>query len=150
MTRPIAREVARGAARKAAPPPTEAFGVHLMLDGYDADPGRLRDLPALTGLLRDLPGRLGMHAIAAPQVVEVGPLNRKDPGGLSGFVLIAESHVSFHTFPARRFVTADVYTCRPSIDRGRVVGLLTDAFGIGSVDVFVQARGVRYPGRDVA
>jgi S-adenosylmethionine decarboxylase len=131
-------------------PAIETFGVHLMLDGYDADPRLLRDEAHLLELLRDLPGRLGMHAIAAPQVVEVGPLNRKDPGGLSGFVLIAESHISFHTFPRRRFVTADLYTCQPSIDRERVVALLTDAFGIGSVEVYTQDRGVRYPSANVA
>lgn len=131
-------------------PATETFGIHLMLDGYDADPTLLRDAAHLSDLLRDLPERLGMHAIAPPQLVEVGPMNRKDPGGLSGFVMIAESHVSFHTFPLRRFVTIDLYTCQPSIDRERVVGLLTDAFGIESFDVFIQARGVRYPSENTA
>ena len=128
---------------------TGKFGVHLMLDGYGADPARLRERARLTGLLDTLPALLGMHPIAPAQVVEVGPNNRKDPGGLSGFVMIAESHISFHTFPARGFVTIDLYTCCDTLDRKRVVALLTEAFGINSVDVFVQARGLRYPLADV-
>ena len=108
-----------------------------MLDGYGADPARLRDRARLTGLLDTLPALLGMHPIAPAQVVEVGPNNLKDPGGLSGFVMIAESHISFHTFPARGFVSIDLYTCRDTIDRARVVGLLTEAFAITSLDVFV-------------
>ena len=128
---------------------TGKFGVHLMLDGYGADPARLRDRARLTGLLDTLPALLGMHPIAPAQVVEVGPNNLKDPGGLSGFVMIAESHISFHTFPARGFVTIDLYTCRDTLDRTRVVALLTEAFAITSVDVFVQARGLRYPLADL-
>ena len=89
---------------------TETFGLHLMVDGYDADESLLRDKEALLQILDAIPKSMGMHCISDPVVVEVGPKNRKDPGGLSGFVLIAESHVSFHTFPKRGFVTIDVYT----------------------------------------
>lgn len=131
-------------------PPTETFGTHLMLDGYGADPALLADGKGLTLLLHDLPRALGMHPIAEPLVVEVGPKNRKDPGGLSGFVLIAESHISFHTFPTRGFVTIDVYTCQSDIDRDRMEGLLTQGFGIRSCDVFIQPRGLRYPTVDHA
>ena len=120
-----------------------------MLDGYGADPARLRDRARLAGLLDSLPALLGMHPIAPAQVVEVGPNNLKDPGGLSGFVMIAESHLSFHTFPARGFVSIDLYTCRDTIDRARVVALLTEAFAITSLDVFAQDRGLRYPMADL-
>ena len=99
---------------------------------------RLRDRARLAGLLDTLPALLGMHPIAPAQVVEVGPNNLKDPGGLSGFVMIAESHISFHTFPARGFVTIDLYTCRDTLTRTRVVTLMTEAFGITSVDVFCR------------
>lgn len=129
---------------------TEAFGVHIMLDGYDADGPVMRDAAALERLLRDLPGEMGMHAICAPVVVDVGPNCAKDPGGLSGFVMIAESHISFHTFPARRFVTMDLYTCRTGTDVQSVVARLTAAFGLSDVEVHVQRRGLRYPAEDLA
>lgn len=129
---------------------TEAFGVHIMLDGYDADGPVMRDAAALERLLRDLPGEMGMHAICAPVVVDVGPNCAKDPGGLSGFVMIAESHISFHTFPARRFVTMDLYTCRTGTDVQAVVARLTAAFGLRDVEVHVQRRGLRYPAEDLA
>jgi S-adenosylmethionine decarboxylase len=101
-------------------------------------------------LLEDLPRLIGMHPIAAPQLVRVGPLNRKDPGGISGFVMIAESHISFHTFPARGFVTMDLYTCQGNINRPRTIALLKRAFQLTDADVFVQDRGMRYPVEDVA
>lgn len=88
----------------------ETFGVHIMLDGYDADGPLMQDEDALSRVLHGLPAEMGMHAISDPVVVKVGPNCAKDPGGLSGLVMIAESHISFHTFPARRFVTMDLYT----------------------------------------
>lgn len=115
----------------------EQFGVHIMIDGYGAD--------HLRGLLRDLPAEMKMHPICDPQLAEVGPMNAKDPGGLSGFVMIAESHISFHTFPVRGFVTMDLYTCQCGLDRDWAVTRLKSAFGLIDADVFIQERGMRYP-----
>ncbi|MCF1708427.1 S-adenosylmethionine decarboxylase [Tabrizicola sp. J26] len=129
--------------------PTEQFGLHLMIDGYDADPERLADAPLLEGLLVSLPDRLGMHRICTPVLVNVGPMNRKDPGGLSGFVMIAESHFSLHTFPARGFVTLDIYTCQNSLDTDAITGHLAEALGMSDFDVFVQPRGLRYPSQNL-
>lgn len=131
-------------------PGTMQFGVHLMIDGYAAAGAPMTDAAALRDLLDRLPAEMGMHAICAPVVVEVGPNCLKDPGGLSGFVMIAESHISFHTFPGRGFVTIDLYTCQTHLDRNATVARLMAAFGLVDADVYVQDRGLRYPVADVA
>ena len=128
---------------------TETFGLHLMVDGYDADESLLRDKEALLQILDAIPKSMGMHCISDPVVVEVGPKNRKDPGGLSGFVLIAESHVSFHTFPKRGFVTIDVYTCQNDLDTDKLTQAFISAFGIRRSDVYIQKRGIRYPAENI-
>lgn len=128
---------------------TELFGIHLMVDGYGGDPAILSDKDALRRLLEDLPVAMHMHTISEPFVVEVGPQNKKDPGGISGFVLIAESHISFHTFPKRGFVTIDVYTCQNTLDTEGFVTAFKDRFKLADVDVYVQKRGVRYPAEDI-
>lgn len=51
-------------------------------------------------------------------VVEGGPMNRKDPGGPSGFVLIAESHIGFHTCTSRG-VMRDMRYPSDNIQSGR-------------------------------
>jgi S-adenosylmethionine decarboxylase len=127
----------------------EQFGVHIMIDGYGAAPELLSDEAYLMGLLRGLPAEMGMHPICAPQLVKVGPMNPKDPGGLSGFVMIAESHISFHTFPKRGFVTMDLYTCQCGLDRNGAVSRLKSAFALTDADVFIQDRGMRYPAENV-
>jgi S-adenosylmethionine decarboxylase len=127
----------------------EPFGVHLMIDGYDADGPLMTDAAALRALLESLPAEMGMHAICAPLVVSVGPNCHKDPGGLSGFVMIAESHISFHTFPGRRFVTIDLYTCQTGLNRQRTIDRLLLAFQLTDAEVHVQERGLRYPAENL-
>ncbi|MFT7644421.1 MAG: S-adenosylmethionine decarboxylase [Candidatus Paceibacteria bacterium] len=124
---------------------TVQFGLHYMLDGYGASRELLKDKDALLNILKTLPTEMGMHTICEPVVVEVGPKNDKDPGGLSGFVLIAESHISFHTFPNRGFVTIDVYTCQNELDTDKLTKKFTEAFQLTEVDESVMARGTKYP-----
>lgn len=128
---------------------TMQFGVHYMLDGYGANPEILKNTEKLRQILEDVPVSMGMHKISEPLVVEVGQKNRKDPGGVSGFVLIAESHMSLHTFPKRRFITIDVYTCQDEIDSEKLTRLFTDAFNLESHEVHTVNRGTQYPAHNV-
>jgi S-adenosylmethionine decarboxylase len=128
---------------------TDQFGVHLMFDGYNADQSLLGNREHLTKLLSEIPGKMKMHTICDPVVVEVGELNEKDPGGISGFVMIAESHISYPTFPKRGFVSADVYTCQNDLDIEHFTALLAEAFGTTDYDTHVQNRGLRYPSNNL-
>lgn len=124
---------------------TTNFGVHYMLDGYGADVELLQNKEALLSILNNIPDEMGMHKISEPMVVVAGPNNKKDPGGLSGFVMIAESHISFHTFANRGFVTIDVYTCQDKIDAKKLTEKFVEAFGITDYDEKVIDRGTKYP-----
>lgn len=128
---------------------SSGFGIHLLFDGYECCEKKLADANAIEQLLENLPRRLEMHPICDPVVVNVGANNRKDPGGLSGFVMVAESHISIHTFPKRGFVSADVYTCHNDLDVKNLVKILSAAFETKSVDFSVQKRGVNYPEFDI-
>ncbi|MEM7025543.1 MAG: adenosylmethionine decarboxylase [Pseudomonadota bacterium] len=132
--------------REAAGP---CFGVHLTLDGYRGSPELLADRDHVHARLAELPDRLGMHKLAEPFLVEVGKLGPKDPGGVTGFVIIAESHISIHTFPLRGFVTADVYTCQNSLDTQAICAYFTEAFALGDLEVNLVRRGTRYPQHNI-
>lgn len=124
---------------------TTQFGVHLMFDGYNAPESLLADVEALTQLLHDLPNIMKMEKISEPLVLELDKQNEKDPGGCSGFVMIAESHISFHTFPKRGFVTADVYTCQNDLNVEQMTTALKEVFGTEHEDVTMIPRGTKYP-----
>lgn len=115
-----------------------------MLDGYGADASLLDSMDGVFRCLEQLPAKLHMHAITTPYVVRVGSNETKDPGGLSGFVMIAESHISIHTFPADRFVSIDVYTCQNQLDSQAVIEYFTAAFQLTEVETNEVIRGKRW------
>ena len=48
--------------------------------------------------------------------------------GVTGIVVIAESHISIHTFPARGFLSADVYSCKNGMNAKFIVAYLKKIF----------------------
>lgn len=125
------------------------FGIHLTLEGYGASRKKLADQNYIQSWLCDFPGEIGMRKIAEPLVVDVGAQNSKDPGGISGVVLIAESHISIHTFPLRGFLTADVYTCQNSLDTTAIERQFRSAFDLGDIEAQLIKRGLRYPQHNI-
>lgn len=138
-----------GDPRAAREPQPGHFGVHLMLDGYGGVPARLADPDVVHAWLEAMPRALGMRRLTWPFLIEVGRQSDKDPGGLTGFVLIAESHLSVHTFPQRGFVSADIYTCQVDLDPRPVTARLVEAFGLDDLESQMVRRGTRYPAADL-
>jgi S-adenosylmethionine decarboxylase len=77
------------------------------VDVSGADPERLRSQAALVALFDELVALLQLHVIAPPQW-HVFP----GPAGITGLVLLAESHLAVHTFPEHGFAALNVYCCR--------------------------------------
>ena len=119
------------------------FGPHLMLDGYGCDKKKLQDLNLIYRILDELPSRIGMTKIMPPYVFKYSGLRPED-WGLSGFVLIAESHISIHTFPEKEFVSVDIFSCK-HFDAELASGYLRSAFGMTKVEVNVLDRGTEFP-----
>lgn len=125
------------------------FGVHLTLDGYGGSPDRLGDPRAVRAWLDKLPDIRGMTKLADPLLVEVGRRSEKDSGAITGFVLIAESHISIHTLPGRRFASADVYTCQNRLDQDWPLEYFRVVFELESIEHHLIIRGTLYPLHDI-
>lgn len=86
-------------------------GQHLIMDLHGVTSLTERSGHDLYRFLAELPAAIGMQAIGAPQLVYL----ENEPGstpGISGFIILAESHLSFHTWPEREYVSLDLYSCR--------------------------------------
>jgi S-adenosylmethionine decarboxylase len=121
------------------------FGEHITLDGYNGDYEKLNSKDVVLAALSEIPLELGMHILAGPEVYFAKGNDAKDPGGWSGFAVIEESHISIHTFPARGFISADVYTCQAGLDKDRIIAAFRARFGITDEEVNHIMRGTRYP-----
>jgi S-adenosylmethionine decarboxylase len=120
------------------------FGQHLTLDAYECDPDALDNKKLITRVLDELPGLIKMHKISKPIVVCAGANDKKDPGGISGFVMIAESHISIHTFPRKMFFTMDVYSCNMFSVR-TCEQYLSRIFKYKKLEKHVIKRGLKFP-----
>lgn len=125
------------------------FGEHLTIDGYEGDPKRLDDKEFIAATINELSGLLKMHPLAELKIVAAPDNHIKDPGGWSAFLVIAESHLSIHTFPKRRFLSADIYTCQNGIDVHFIENYFREKFGLGDVETHFLKRGLRYPEHNV-
>ena len=116
------------------------MGLHLIIDGYDCHSELLSDRDALLCWLSGLPARIGMSVLmpAAVARIEV-PACRPGWEGLSGVVVICESHIAVHTWPALGEIQADVYSCR-AFDAEKVLAHIVHDFGIGDYDAQLIER----------
>jgi len=82
----------------------KTIGRHLIAEFYGCNAGILDDTERI---------RIAMlsaaSAVGATVVGEV--FHRFSPQGVSGSVVIAESHLSIHTWPETGYVAVDIYTC---------------------------------------
>ena len=85
--------------------------MHLIIDGYSNNPKILQDEDYLRNWLESYPSRIGMTRISPPHVLRYVGSNLED-WGISGFVFIAESHISVHTFVERNYINIDVFSCK--------------------------------------
>lgn len=121
------------------------FGEHLTIDGYGGDENLLNTREVVLECLDNLPELLGMHKMSTPEIYHSEGNNIKDPGGWTGVVVIAESHISVHTFPKRGFVSADVYTCKNGMDNDFIIKFFTEKFALKNVETHFIKRGANYP-----
>jgi len=119
------------------------YGPHLMLDLGNCDLRVLDDLDACFTLLNELPEQIGMTKITLPYVFRYKGMIPEDEG-ITGVTVIAESHISLHTYPQKGFAFADLFSCKP-FDVERAKDYIIQFFRSKSPAVHVQHRGAAFP-----
>ncbi|NDY41719.1 adenosylmethionine decarboxylase [Dissulfurirhabdus thermomarina] len=119
------------------------FGQHLMLDGYGCNPKKLKDINGIYDFLSRYPDEIHMTKIMPPYVFKYSGQVPED-WGISGFVLIAESHISIHTFPEKMYLSLDIFSCKP-FDAQAAIDHIKEIFEIEKVEIKILDRGHEFP-----
>ncbi len=117
--------------------------MHVIIDGYGGDPDQLADENVVRAILERYPQEMGMTKIAPPTVVRYNGSKPQD-WGVSGYVMIAESHISMHTFPERSLIWADIFSCK-EFDAAPIVEDLKRQFRLREMNVSLLERGLPAP-----
>jgi S-adenosylmethionine decarboxylase len=107
-------------------------GTHLLVDLWGAT--NLDDPGHIDHALREA-------AVVAGATILHSHFHHFTPnGGVSGVVVLAESHISIHTWPERNFAAVDIFMCG-ACDPHKAIPVLRAAFHPERADVDEQRRG---------
>lgn len=81
------------------------IGLHLLVDLSGVSAVSLDDRDLLSQSLEEAARRCRLTALAAPV------MHRFAGGGVTGFILLAESHIALHSFPDRGYLALDIFCC---------------------------------------
>jgi S-adenosylmethionine decarboxylase len=123
--------------------PEYGFGMHLMVDGYGCDRRSLEDLSLIYSFLSEYPSEMKMTKIMPPCVFRYDARNPED-WGISGFVLIAESHISIHTFPEKDYLSLDIFSCK-DFDAEHAISHVSKIFAVEKSEIKLLDRGLEFP-----
>ena len=112
-----------------------ALGRHLLLELFDCDTESINNLEAVKSSLIEAAKR------AQATIVDV-VFHEFNPFGISGVVVIAESHLSIHTWPEYRYAAVDVFSCGEVLQPEIAVNYLVEQFGAERASVVEMQRGV--------
>jgi len=114
------------------------LGKHLLLELQDCDKEVLNDL----GFLRST---LVAAATDCGATVLGDSFHPFQPQGVSGVVVIAESHLSIHTWPEHGYAAVDIFTCGTSVQPEKAAETLIEKLGAKNHSVVEVKRGLLVP-----
>ncbi len=115
-------------------------GLEWLVDAHACDASALREPARLEAVFRACVEELGLHPLE-PARFHTFP----GPGGVTGMLMLSESHLTCHSFPESRYAAFNLYCCRPRPEwpwPARLQALL----GAGEVRVRRLERPMRPPG----
>ncbi|MDI3473485.1 MAG: S-adenosylmethionine decarboxylase [Thermotogaceae bacterium] len=112
----------------------KALGRHLLAEFYECNPEILDDLNIVEEYMKQ-------SADVAGATIVNWTFHRFNPQGVSGVVVIAESHLAIHTWPEYGYAAIDLFTCGESVDPWKAFNFLKDKFQAQRVDVKEIQRG---------
>jgi S-adenosylmethionine decarboxylase proenzyme len=112
-----------------------ALGRQILVEFYDCKAETLKDEGLIRDLLLEAVQRSGATIVSHD-------FHTFNPHGVSGAIVIAESHVTIHTWPEYHYAAADIFTCGETIDPWVIMKALEDGLEAMNVSSMELKRGL--------
>jgi len=117
------------------------LGRHILAEFFDCTPNILNNMQRIEELMTNA-------AIECGATVVQKCFHMFNPYGVSGVVIIAESHLAIHTWPELGYAAVDLFTCGETCDPKIAYEYLKDSFGAGTATYSELKRGIINPEND--
>ncbi len=117
----------------------KALGTHIVCELSGCDANALTDVDKVREMM------IGAANISRATVMEVA-FHRFEPQGVSGVVVLAESHISIHTWPEAGYAAMDFYTCGDHTDPWLACEFAAKAMSAKTMQTTEVKRGIAQPG----
>lgn len=112
----------------------KSVGIHLLLDLWECN--NTNDATIIEKSLRD-----AVDAIDAT-LLDI-KIKAFSPHGVTGIAIIAESHISIHTWPEHNYLAVDIFTCG-ELDPEKAIAVFKKAFSPNHIEVTEIKRGLLF------
>ncbi|MEX0685971.1 MAG: adenosylmethionine decarboxylase [Balneolales bacterium] len=113
----------------------KALGRQILVEYYECDSSFINDANNIETSLLEAVSASGATIISHD-------FHTFSPHGVSGVIVIAESHVAIHTWPEHSYAAVDIFTCGETIDPWIIQDMLKTAFGSGNTSSMEVKRGL--------
>ncbi|BDU50868.1 adenosylmethionine decarboxylase [Haliovirga abyssi] len=112
----------------------KSLGKHLIIEFFDCDDKVLSNLEGVENAMNQA-------AIEAKSTIVNSVFHHFSPYGVSGAVIIAESHITIHTWPEYGYAAVDIFTCGEEVEPYKAYEYLKEKFNSKSVNIKELNRG---------
>ncbi|KGX83569.1 adenosylmethionine decarboxylase [Pontibacillus marinus] len=113
----------------------DTMGRHVISELWDCNTETLNDMTKIEQIFVDA-------ALKAGAEVREVAFHKFAPHGVSGVVIISESHLTIHSFPEHGYASIDVYTCGDRIDPNVAAQYIADALEAATQESVEVPRGM--------
>lgn len=113
----------------------KALGRHLLLELKNCDREILNDLDFLKSTLLAAAKESGAEVLGES-------FHQFKPQGVSGVVVIAESHIFIHTWPEYGYAAADIFTCGTTVQPEKAAGIIIKKLNPKNHSIMELQRGI--------
>ncbi len=112
----------------------KSLGVHIILEFFGCDPNTLTK--------RDYVERVMLEAAQRANTHQIGTFfHQFKPHGVSGVIVIEESHITIHTWPEHGYAAIDFFYCSDDVNPDRAIETLIEAFKPARISKVEFVRG---------
>jgi S-adenosylmethionine decarboxylase proenzyme len=115
----------------------KSLGYHVMLELFDCDREILNDVNKIEEYMIHAAKKAGATIISSS-------FHHFNPHGVSGVIVIAESHLAIHTWPEYGYAAVDVFTCGKTVDTVMACNYLKKTMCAQIVKSYDMDRGILF------